>query len=224
MTGTDKARACTVCGRQVHDLWALTTSEVERLLDRRDERLCIRFSRGPDGKIITADRLPKYSPQRRSFAGLSVAALAAFIGASQPRVAPASTLAARSSDGRQAATPGTQVANARDGHLSGIIHDQSGTVLISDAKVWALSEGTGEEFSTQSGEDGRFSLIVPKGNYTVGVSSPGFRPYSVSGVKVKPGKNSKLDVTIQLPILGESISVYPDAPRHSIQSPRKSRR
>jgi hypothetical protein len=78
--------------------------------------------------------------------------------------------------------------------------------------VWALSEGTGEEFSTQSGEDGRFSLIVPKGNYTVGVSSPGFRPYSVSGVKVKPGKNSKLDVTIQLPILGESISVYPDAP------------
>jgi hypothetical protein len=69
MTGTDKARACAVCGRQVHDLWALTTSEAERLLDRRDERLCIRSSRGPDGKIITADRLPKYSPQKRSFAG-----------------------------------------------------------------------------------------------------------------------------------------------------------
>jgi hypothetical protein len=62
MTGTDQARACAVCNRQVYDLAAMTSSEAEKLLDCRVERLCIRFNRGPEGKVITADRLPKWSP------------------------------------------------------------------------------------------------------------------------------------------------------------------
>src|SRR5215470_14492587 len=56
MRGTDKARLCAECSRQVYDLSAMSSDEAERLLDCGDERRCIRLTRGPDGQVVTKDR------------------------------------------------------------------------------------------------------------------------------------------------------------------------
>ena len=216
MTGTDKARTCAVCNRQVYDLAAMTSSEAERLLDCRDERLCIRFNRGPDGQIITADRLPKWSPPRRHFAGLSVAALAALMGVSQPRVALALTSSTHVINGRQAtAVPEKQVSNKADGTLSGTIRDQ-GDGVIPNTEVLVLSESTGEEFTTRSGEDGKYRLPLPRGTYIVSVALPGFTTYAVGGVKVESGKGSTLDPTLYVGTLGEVVSISGPVPAPSL--------
>jgi hypothetical protein len=56
MSGDDKARYCHKCKLNVFNLSAMTESEAERLLQsNRDGKLCVRFFRRRDGKIMTKD-------------------------------------------------------------------------------------------------------------------------------------------------------------------------
>src|SRR3954452_8390272 len=77
MSGSAQTRTCTLCAREVHDLSDLTRAEAEALLNRDDERLCVRISRDIDGEIITADRRPITERPRR-VARLSLATFVAF--------------------------------------------------------------------------------------------------------------------------------------------------
>jgi hypothetical protein len=185
----------------------MTSSEAGRLLCRGDERLCITFSRAPDGTIITADRVPGFSPLRRPFAGLSIAALATFIGVSQPpAVLGARPPAAQNVSGNQAAASPKQTAKKREGKLSGTIYDPNQAVIPS-AVVKVRNDVTGEEFTAQSEEDGTYRLPLPKGIYTVHVTYQYFMPYIVTGVKVRSGRSLQLDATLQPAIIGEYVPV-----------------
>jgi len=58
MTGDEKKRFCGQCKLHVHNLSAMTELEAERLLQearRQEGRLCVRFYRRFDGKILTRD-------------------------------------------------------------------------------------------------------------------------------------------------------------------------
>ena len=79
MSGADKARLCAECSRHVYDLSAMSSDEAERLLDCGDERLCIRLTRGPDGRVVTTDR-PARVKQRPWFPFVQATALATLLG------------------------------------------------------------------------------------------------------------------------------------------------
>lgn len=191
----------------------MTGSAAESLLGRRDERLCITFSRGPDGTIITADRLPKSSAAKRPLAGLSVAALAALIGVSQPpAMLGAQTPAAHIGTGSQRTDPPKRVESKRVGSLSGTVYDPHQAVMPG-AGVTARNDVTGEEFTAQSGDDGTYRLPLPKGRYTVQITTQYFMPYLVTGVKVQPGSGLKLNATLQPAIIGEYVPVQYEEPR-----------
>ena len=216
MSGTDKVRVCADCRRQVHNLSALSNSEAASLLRRGDKRLCITFSRGPDGKIITTDRLPRFSPSKRPFANLSVAALAAFIGISQPPAALGTrTPAVQIDGGPQATAARKQVGKKPEGRLAGTIYDPNQNVLAG-AEVKASNNVTGEEFTAQSGDDGTYRLPLPKGEYTVSVTHQYFMPYIVTGVKVRSGHGLKLNAMLGPPIIGEYVPVRYEEPRSTI--------
>ena len=55
MKGDDRVRHCSQCRHNVYDLSAMTEVEAETLLANRQGRLCVRFYRRQDGKIMTAD-------------------------------------------------------------------------------------------------------------------------------------------------------------------------
>src|SRR5262249_52671919 len=81
MAGTARERACDACNRSVHDFSAMSAAEAERLLrEYGGDPLCIRFARGADGHVITADRPDRVSYRDRSIARMSVAALTALLG------------------------------------------------------------------------------------------------------------------------------------------------
>ena len=216
MSGTDKVRVCAECHHSVHNLSALSNSEAASLLRRGDERLCITFSRGPDGKIITADRLPKYSPSKRPFTNLSIAALAAFIGISQPPAALGARAPAVQIDGGPQTTAARkQVGKKPEGRLSGTIYDVTQNILA-DAEIKASNNVTGEEFTARSGDDGAYRLPLPKGEYTVSVTHQYYMPYIVTGVKVRSGHGLKLNAMLGPPIIGEYVPVRYEEPRSPI--------
>lgn len=55
MKGDDKARHCSHCNLTVYNLTAMTRSEAEELIASRRDRLCIRYCRRTDGRVMTSD-------------------------------------------------------------------------------------------------------------------------------------------------------------------------
>jgi hypothetical protein len=55
MTGDDRVRFCGECRRHVYHLSELSRSEAEALIERAEGRICVRFYRRADGKIMTSD-------------------------------------------------------------------------------------------------------------------------------------------------------------------------
>ncbi len=59
MRGDDKVRHCDLCNLKVHDFSAMSRAEAEsiaaRLLDPASGRVCARFYRRADGRILTRD-------------------------------------------------------------------------------------------------------------------------------------------------------------------------
>jgi hypothetical protein len=57
MTGDDRTRHCAQCGLHVHNIAAMTPSEVEALLGAvaSGERVCARLYRRADGTVLTRD-------------------------------------------------------------------------------------------------------------------------------------------------------------------------
>ncbi len=55
MDGDEKRRHCEACGLFVHNLSAMTTPEIESLMQEATGRVCGRLFRREDGTILTAD-------------------------------------------------------------------------------------------------------------------------------------------------------------------------
>jgi hypothetical protein len=55
MHGDDRIRYCDSCGKQVHDLAAMSAAEVSALSGNRTGATCVRLSRHPDGTLVTLD-------------------------------------------------------------------------------------------------------------------------------------------------------------------------
>ena len=217
MTGTDTTRTCASCDRQVHDVSAMTTAEAEALLARGDERICVRVRRGPDGTLLTADRQPASTIERGPFAGMSVVALAAFIGLAQaaPFAAPEPQgvdRTQRQANAREQQRPARQP----EGTLSGTVRHSFTRDPLGHARVSAIDELSGAQYSTESRDDGTFSLRVPSGLYTVSVTVPDavgeFFPYGVGSVAVKRQRTTQLNVKLSMFVQGEWIRLYPKAP------------
>jgi hypothetical protein len=55
MSGDDRMRYCTACGKHVHDFAKMTSAESDLLLRDNDWDVCGRLSRFADGTLVTAD-------------------------------------------------------------------------------------------------------------------------------------------------------------------------
>src|SRR6185436_17748854 len=60
---------------------------------------------------------------------------------------------------------------------------------------------------------GEYALrLLPVGNYEVTVAMPGFKNYTQSGIVLEVGRNARVDATIELGAVSETVSVVGDSP------------
>jgi hypothetical protein len=95
-----------------------------------------------------------------------------------------------------ALTAGFTFAQTTSGDLVGTVKDSTGAV-VSDATVTVTNEATRVAVAVKAGTGGEFraSNLLP-GDYDLVVSSPGFQPYTLRGVKVELSKTSTENVTL----------------------------
>jgi hypothetical protein len=207
MSGIGPTRDCAVCGRKVHDLSAMTSADVGRLVARSDEGICVRLTRDMNGGIVTADTPPIWQAGRRLRAGLSAAAIAAIVSTLRPDPVLASPPAvSKVLERGPSATP--TAGDARDGGaIAGTIKTEINEPLPG-ATVVAVNESTGEEFRTETGADGRYRLRVPRGTYTVGVTAEVFDAQGKPHVHVGSRGDTTFDAELRLPVLGTVVASY----------------
>lgn len=78
MQGNDRVRFCGHCGKNVYNFSKLARAEVEHVLREKEGKLCGRFYRRADGRMLTADCPSESRKQRDRLARLCTAVIAFF--------------------------------------------------------------------------------------------------------------------------------------------------
>ena len=98
------------------------------------------------------------------------------------------------------------------GTILGNIKDSQGAV-VPGATVTATNLGTQYSRSTVTDGAGEYALrLLPVGSYKVVVTLSGFKNFTQTGILLEVGRNARVDATIELGGLDESLTVVADAP------------
>ena len=98
------------------------------------------------------------------------------------------------------------------GTILGSVKDAQGAV-VPGATVTATNLGTQYSRSAVTDGAGEYALrLLPVGNYQVVVNLPGFKNYTQSGIVLEVGRNARVDATIELGAVSETVSVVGDSP------------
>src|SRR4051794_25901576 len=91
--------------------------------------------------------------------------------------------------------------------LSGTIHDRSG-LPVPKGKVGAEDQATLVRYAVVSDERGEYHLLgLPAGQYVLTVERPGFRKISQSGIILRLGGRTVVDVTLEVGQPTQSVEV-----------------
>jgi hypothetical protein len=98
------------------------------------------------------------------------------------------------------------------GAVLGRVTDPSGAA-VAGAKVAAVNEATNTVAAAQTAADGAYLIpfLIP-GRYRVEVEASGFQKYAQSGITVSVNSQVRVDVTLQVGAITESVTVTADAP------------
>ena len=98
--------------------------------------------------------------------------------------------------------------NVTTGTLTGVVMDAQRGVLPG-ANVVAVHTPTGTTYESVTSADGHYSFINVRvgGPYTVTVNMPGFKKQESTNVTVALGEEKKVDVTLQLETVQETVTV-----------------
>ena len=104
------------------------------------------------------------------------------------------------------------LAQTPTGTILGSVKDAQGAV-VPGATVTATNLGTQYSRSAVTDGAGEYALrLLPIGNYMVVVTMPGFKNFTQTGIVLEVGRNARVDATIELGAVSETVSVVGDSP------------
>ena len=115
-------------------------------------------------------------------------------------------------------------ASAQDitGNVQGTVLDATGARL-SGAQVEIVNEGTQIRLTRTANEQGEYQFnLVPPGVYTLTGSATGFKTVLIKGVDVGVNKSTRLDLTMEVGTVSESVEVSASAVRIDTSSAQVS--
>ena len=94
-----------------------------------------------------------------------------------------------------------------DGDMTGEVKDPKG-LLVANAKVTIISQGTGVKRQTETSEAGAFfAANLQPGLYTVDVEQPGFKKVVKPGIEVIANRLAEVSITLELGSASETVTV-----------------
>ena len=98
------------------------------------------------------------------------------------------------------------------GSMVGTVKDSSGSV-VGGARVTAVRQDTGTEFTTTSDDQGNYQfLLMRAGVYRLVVEHPGFQRLQRNDIKVSTTERIRLDLALTVGSVSETVSVTAETP------------
>lgn len=95
--------------------------------------------------------------------------------------------------------------------LFGTIQDPSGSA-VAKARVTGEESGTGARFEVPTDGQGAYHLLgLPSGRYVLRIEKDGFRPYQQTGITLRIGDQTRLDVKLEVGQASQSVNVNAQA-------------
>ena len=214
MAGDERTRFCRECNKSVYNLSAMTRAQAAALISEKQGKLCARFSLRPDGTLSTLEPAAAPNALRGRASRLAAAVFTAAFSlcasvfaqtaTSQPGGSPARTA---QGDVKRENRQRTNESRARAARIRGTVYDFQEAV-IPQAKLTLISESTQHEQAFETNDEGVFTVDgLEAGLYTLVSEVSGFAPFRKTGIKLRAGHEARLDVTMQLAMMGEIISI-----------------
>ena len=97
------------------------------------------------------------------------------------------------------------------GTLVGVVSDQNGSVVPS-ATVRATNTDTGFTVTVKPSSEGSYLIpLLPLGHYSISAEASGFKTFARSGVLVPVGQNIRVDVTLTVGTVDQTVNVASSA-------------
>jgi hypothetical protein len=107
------------------------------------------------------------------------------------------------------------------GELKGFVYDQQGAV-VPGAQVTVTSPAMMGDRATETNEKGFYRVIsLPPGEYTVRVSKANYKQFEQKGVTISVDKTVGLNVTLEVGVFEEVVTVIGEAPLIDVESPHQ---
>src|SRR6266851_513480 len=98
------------------------------------------------------------------------------------------------------------------GSITGSVTDPTGA-LIPNVALSITNENTNLALSTVSSSNGTFAFLnLPVGSYTLKAEAAGFRSQQMKGVEVQVNQQSKVDLSLQVGELSQTVEVETAVP------------
>lgn len=193
MTGDERVRYCHSCKLNIYNIAEMTKPEVEKLIETREGRLCIRLYKRADGTVLTKDCPVGFRAYQKRIARFAGAILAAILGLFSV------SFGQKSNDPnipKNAAIIRVKSQN-QEHFLRGIIFDSQGAVIPA-AEIRISKKGEENSKKISSDADGNYVFnSLSEGVYEFEVISPGFEKFKIKKLQVKAGESIRLDVTLK---------------------------
>ncbi len=107
---------------------------------------------------------------------------------------------------------GVAYAQSDRGTITGTITDSSGA-MIANASVEAKNMQTGVVYKAASSETGNYTLAqLPAGIYQLTAAMSGFKQFVRTGITVSTAQTLRIDVSLEVGAISETVTVNADAP------------
>src|SRR5690242_14687147 len=104
-----------------------------------------------------------------------------------------------------------------NGSITGTITDSSGAVVPA-VSIEVKNSETGAVFNGGTSNTGNYVISVPAGKYELTVTATGFKKFVRSNMTVETASNTRLDVTLQVGAVSDTVTVTDVVPLMKTES------
>lgn len=196
MLGNDQVRFCEHCALTVHDLSQMTRKRARRLIAKSNGRICVRYTRRPDGSLVTRAMPQKLFRIGRRASRIAAGAFSATLSLAAP--------VANASIERLTVTQGSVAPAPQDpsrpiyswSAIVGALTDSQG-IAISGATVFLSSNEPSFSLITSTDSQGEFRFEgLEAGTYSLRFEASGFSPADAQGLYVGPNSTQRSNMRL----------------------------
>jgi hypothetical protein len=214
MTGDERVRHCNSCQLNIYNTAEMTAIEVERLIEQREGRLCIRLLRRADGTVITRDCPVGLRAMRKRLARSVGATLSLIFGLAWTGFAQKDV----TSEPRTVLTERTKTNDKdKETKLVGTVTDPNGGA-VAGAELQLYKDKKKDVLTSTTDVDGKYVFSkLSAGTYTLEVKIRGFRTAIHKNIQVVDGFIT--EVNLKLEVFGyQVVGLFAEEPLIDVPS------